>query len=284
MTDPKQKDVIETFMGATIQHGPFSNRIYLMKPSPENPSELPSALIEMAKEKGYTKIFAKIPEPQKNTFLEAGFTIEAKVPRMYGNTEDALFLAYYPNDNERSAETDATELDKIEKLALSKQSNEIAGKDLPLDTIIRRCSPEDAEVMSEIYRIVFPSYPFPIDDPEYIRATMATHIEYFCVVKSGSIVALSSSEMDEEHGNVEMTDFATHPDHLGNGYAVHLLLEMEAAMRERGIHTAYTIARAVSAGMNITFAKCGYEFGGRLKNNTNISGDIESMNVWYKLL
>jgi hypothetical protein len=34
--------------------------------------------------------------------------------------------------------------------------------------------------------------------------------------------------------------------------------------------------------MNITFSKLGYKYGGLLKNNTNISGAIESMNVWYK--
>jgi len=55
-------------------------------------------------------------------------------------------------------------------------------------------------------------------------------------------------------------------------------------MKNKGIKTAYTIARAMSAGMNVTFSKTGYRFGGRLKNNTNISGNIESMNVWYKYL
>lgn len=40
----------------------------------------------------------------------------------------------------------------------------------------------------------------------------------------------------------------------------------------------------MSAGMNITFSKTGYRYGGRLKNNTNISGNIESMNAWYKHL
>jgi hypothetical protein len=34
--------------------------------------------------------------------------------------------------------------------------------------------------------------------------------------------------------------------------------------------------------MNITFAKCGYIFGGTLINNTQISGSIESMNLWHK--
>ena len=36
--------------------------------------------------------------------------------------------------------------------------------------------------------------------------------------------------------------------------------------------------------MNITFAKLGYDFGGTLTRNTQISGDLESMNVWYKPL
>ena len=36
--------------------------------------------------------------------------------------------------------------------------------------------------------------------------------------------------------------------------------------------------------MNITFARQGYAFSGTLYNNTNISGNLESMNVWHKPL
>ncbi|MDD4047577.1 MAG: putative beta-lysine N-acetyltransferase, partial [Clostridia bacterium] len=39
-----------------------------------------------------------------------------------------------------------------------------------------------------------------------------------------------------------------------------------------------------SYGMNISFAKHRYQYCGTLINNTNISGSIESMNVWYKAL
>ena len=52
--------------------------------------------------------------------------------------------------------------------------------------------------------------------------------------------------------------------------------------KRRGLKTAYTIARAVSAGMNRTFAKSGYTFAGTLVNNTHISGHIQSMNIWWK--
>ena len=98
------------------------------------------------------------------------------------------------------------------------------------------------------------------------------------------MVAASSSEMDVDGRNTEMTDFATLPEARGQGLAQHLLQIMERAMRKTGIQTAYTIARALSPGMNITFAKAGYRFGGTLINNTQISGQIESMNVWYKAL
>jgi hypothetical protein len=59
---------------------------------------------------------------------------------------------------------------------------------------------------------------------------------------------------------------------------------MEKHMIDNNIITSYTIARAKSPGMNITFARNGYEYSGTLINNTQISGKIESMNVWLKTL
>ncbi|MBW2515111.1 MAG: hypothetical protein JRE21_11150, partial [Deltaproteobacteria bacterium] len=53
---------------------------------------------------------------------------------------------------------------------------------------------------------------------------------------------------------------------------------------EQGMRMSFSIARALSPGMNTLFAGRGYTFGGTLLNNTNISGRIESMNVWYKRL
>jgi len=59
---------------------------------------------------------------------------------------------------------------------------------------------------------------------------------------------------------------------------------MEEVVKEEGFKTAYTIARSKSTGMNITFARAGYGYQGKLINNTNISSGIESMNVWSKAL
>ena len=136
--------------------------------------------------------------------------------------------------------------------------------------------------MAAIYRRTFASYPFPIHEESYLLETMRSHVAYFGAETDGELVALASAEMDREAAHAEMTDFATLPEQAGHNLSLHLLQRMEQAMQAEKMRTAYTIARAASPAMNITFARAGYRFAGRLKNNTNISGRIESMNVWYK--
>lgn len=138
--------------------------------------------------------------------------------------------------------------------------------------------------MQEVYKKVFQTYPFPIHDTSYLFKTMNNNVDYFCIENDKKIIALSSAEKDENNAYAEMTDFATLPDWRGHGFALILLNKMERSMKKQGITTTFTIARSASPGMNITFAKAGYDYAGRLKNNTNISGKIESMNIWYKKL
>jgi putative beta-lysine N-acetyltransferase len=113
---------------------------------------------------------------------------------------------------------------------------------------------------------------------------MRENIVYFGVWQGETLVALSSAEMDLAAGSAEMTDFATLPEHRGQGLATGLLTVMEQEMEKRGLHTLFTIARAVSFGMNITFARRGFRYGGTLTRNTQISGCLECMNIWHKPL
>ena len=79
-----------------------------------------------------------------------------------------------------------------------------------------------------------------------------------------------------------MTDFAVLPTHRGKNLATHLLSFMEDALTKDGFKTFYSIARLHSIPMNKTFYNQGYQYAGTLNRNTQISGRIESMNVWYK--
>lgn len=274
-------DTIETRFGALVQHGPLSRRVYLMKIGEADPHNLPAQLDALARERGYTKIFAKLPKDSAGVFLENGYVVEASVPGFYRGDTEVLFLARYL-DPARAASQDAAEIARIAELASGKPAS--APPPLPAEFMLRVCTRDDVEAMAGIYREVFSTYPFPIHDSVWLLETMQSHIDYFGVEHEGRLVALASSEMDLDGLNVEMTDFATLPDFRGRNLALHLLAAMEAAMRRKRMRTACTIARAMSPGMNITFAKAGYTFSGTLVNNTNISGGIESMNVWHKRL
>ena len=273
-------DKIEQIGHSSFQHGKNNRRIYLMKSAPEDMPQLLGKLDALAEKKSYTKIFAKIPADQKKGFIDDGYRVEASVPGLYHGREKGLFLGKY-FDEERKQEQHPDLVADV--LSAAKAKRGLMGGMGEPSSICRPLTGDDMEEAAEVYREVFASYPFPIHDPDYLRETM-DHIFYYGVWFGERLVALSSAEIDFDNGNAEMTDFATLPEQRGKGFANLLLTRMEADMKKRGISALYTIARAYSHGMNITFAKHDYLYSGTLTNNTQISGQLESMNVWYKLL
>ncbi len=275
-------DRIEYFGSSLIQHGPGSNRVYLMK---LDKADLPGILHHidaLARRKGYTKIFAKIPAGSRTLFEQGSYRLEAAVPNFYDGREDGLFMArYYHPDRllDSACERVQSVLARAREKVLEPHHYEISQ-----GLEVRLATPADCLQMSELYHQVFASYPFPINDPEYLQQTMADNVLYAGVWQDKKLLALASAEVDEKMANAEMTDFATHANGRGRGLAGVLLQKLETLMAEAAIKTCYTIARATSFGMNITFARNHYTFAGTLVNNTQISGALESMNVWYKHL
>ncbi len=276
----EQIDTTMELDGALVQHGKNSDRIYLMDLLSSDPKLLIPKLVALAKKEDYGKIFTKIPRSSSMPFLNAGFQVEATAQKMFQGEEDGLFLGYFLKP-ERYVEPLEPEYEQIRKLAQETEKATGKGKEA-----IRLCTKDDAPSMAKLYDTVFDSYPFPINDPAFIASSMDEGTVYAGIEVDGTLVALASGECSFQKGKrfSEMTDFATLPEKRGNGFALSLLAFLEEELKMRGILTAYTIARAISPGMNITFAKAGYSYGGRLHNNTNIAGTIESMNVWYKML
>ncbi|MBN2802443.1 MAG: putative beta-lysine N-acetyltransferase [Deltaproteobacteria bacterium] len=270
--------------GSVIQHGKYNDRIYLIKRGSGSSSELVIALKNLSHDKGYSKIFAKVKLVDLQEFIDHGFVIEAFIPKYFAGGEDLFMVCFY-SGIERLIDTKHEDQDLIVTLAQSKvnsQNNSNKKSDNRSGINFRKCNPKDIPLMVSIYKSVFPTYPFPINESDYLLKTMKNNVDYYCAEDGGKIVALSSSEIDYSSKSSEMTDFATLPIYRGAGLARQLLNMMEKETAKKNIKTFYTIARAKSAGMNIIFAGNGYRYGGRLKNNTNISGQIESMNVWYK--
>lgn len=273
-------DRIETIGGSVIQHGPNSQRVYLMKLDPADLPGLHEAIMQRVATHGYGKVFAKIPASSLDAFKRHGYREEARIPDYFGGQTDAVFLGYYP-DASRAADSDAATVAAVLQTARSQPAGQAPD---PAPRALRQLQPGDVPALASLYRKTFASYPFPIVDPVYLRKTMASHVVYFGVFDNDRLIAAASAETDREVAAAEMTDFATDTAFRGQGLARALLAAMDHAMVRQGIRTGYTIARAVSHGMNITFARSGYRFGGTLVNNTGISGAIESMNVWYRCL
>jgi putative beta-lysine N-acetyltransferase len=275
-------DTIETFGNSTLQHGKHSNRVYLMSLAPEDIPAIVPYIEGLATAEGYTKIFAKVPAAAAPSFLDTGFKTEAKIPRFFQSRADAFFMGKYLCPIRKREQKP----DLVQQLVETARAKEPVSEPALLDPnlVCRRTTPADAVPMAELYRQVFASYPFPIQDPAYLIRTMEEQVIYYGIWDGPTLLALASAEMDPSQANAEMTDFATRPDCRGKGFAHVLLAVLEQAAAAEGIQTAYTIARSYSAGMNITFAKNDYQFSGTLTNNTNISGGLESMNVWHKPL
>lgn len=273
-------DKLEKTAGSLIHHGPCNDRVYLMKCNEKNPVSSLEMTQQIAEENNYGKIFAKIPSSHKEVFTENSFEVEAEIPNFYSGKEDACFMSKYL-DSER-AEIEKEEIDSIVELARKKGENAYPIHDMRNEII--ELSSDHSEEIVGIYKEVFETYPFPIFDETYINECLETNFRMFGLLERGELVSIASCEMDVEAKNVEMTDFATRPAYRGKGHALEILNQMNKEMGLFGMKTAYTIARAKSPAMNITFAKSGYNYSGTLKNNTDIAGEIESMNVWYRSL
>ena len=278
----RRPDVITGLMGAAIQHGPLNCRVYLMSMNDAPPAPLIAAMEELALKNGYTKIFAKVEAPCADLFVRAGYRVEAEIPGFYRGDADAAFVCKYFSEK-RSRDPGLAAVANIVHDAESVSKSACSRPAPSSDGItVRRCTPEDAPAMAELYRTVFASYPFPIDDPAYLLSTMKSHVRYYCIEQGGTIVALSSAEIDAKSNTAEMTDFATSPDFRGRGAARLLLSTMEEEMRRTDTRCLYTISRGRSVPVNRLFGSAGYDFGGILINNTHIGGQLESMTVWHK--
>ncbi len=275
-------DTINTIGRSIIQHGPVNDRVYLMKLHPDDATDFVEYLDRLASSRGYSKVFAKVPRWNMVRFVAAGYELEASIPDFFPDGAAACFMGKYFTTTRR-VEPQPQLVKEI--LVVSKAQEPVCCPvSLPEGFTARIAREGDTAGMAEVYRKVFASYPFPIHDAGFLRAAMLGGTIFFGIWHGDKIVALSSAEIDCSSGSAEMTDFATLPEYRGHGFALYLLQQLEEAVQSREIRSLFTIARAYSFGMNITFARNGYRFGGTLTNNTNISGSLESMNVWHKTL
>lgn len=279
-------DIIKKTGNSLIHHGRNSDRVYVMKLDIKDIDLVLNEIDYLTKDNNYSKAIVKVPDNLINKFLQKGFQKEALVKGYFNGEKDGIFMVKYYSFK-RKLDHNSELCKEVVSLALDKRNDDNQEEIKQLiesDYTIKRLSKDDVSNAVEIYKKVFKTYPFPIYEESYLIETMEDNLIYFGIWHKDKLIALSSIEMSKKDRNAEMTDFAVLDEYRGMGLAKILLDSMEKELIAMEYKTAYTIARAQSYGMNITFAKSGYEYGGMLINNTQIAGGIESMNVWYKNL
>ena len=265
---------------ARVLFSPLNQRIQVLSYEASHAGSLVQSLANGARDAGFGKVFLKAPAHERATFEEAGMLAEATINGYFAGRPAVVMSLFLEEDRRLRPHADKEQaiLDSI-----SSKPRSALPVALPEGHTMSRAKRGDADDLAALYGQVFASYPFPITDPRYLIATMESKVAYRLVRNArGKLVAAASAEIDLEHRNAEMTDFATLPETRGLGLAQHLLTALEGDMSSRRICNLYTIARARSAGMNRVFFNNDYSWTGTLVNNCHIAGDFEDMHVWCK--
>ncbi len=213
-------------------------------------------------------------------FLQEGFILEAVFKR-YFNGNDAIAMTKYYEPTRRNSDKWVKEDEILKKvLALDKPTPRFS---IPKKLTLRQATESDADQLATLYSKVFEIYPTPLNNPDYIKEVMQQDTVFFVVLdEKEQLISAASAEMNFTYHNAELTDCATLPEFRKLGLMKLLLKRLEEELLNRGIYCSYSIARALSFGMNAAFHQLGYTYTGRLANNCYIFDKLEDMNVWVK--
>lgn len=227
----------------------------------------------------FEKLIIKAREHQVRTLLEKGFVLEAVISH-YFNGDSAHFMSKFMKEERRTSHYWCDEdeiLSSVQKLRGFPSIKEV-------EPAIQLAGIGLAEELARLYKEVFQLYPVPLHDPDYIKDAMNNGTIFVCIREDGKVISAASAEINDQYKNAELTDCATLPQYRKGGYMKNLIAKLEEELMSRQIFCAYTIARALSYGMNAVFHQRGYQYRGRLANNCYIYDKMEDMNIWEKNL
>ncbi|MGG2024947.1 putative beta-lysine N-acetyltransferase [Gottfriedia sp. S16(2024)] len=243
-----------------------------------NVSLLIERIEKLAKENKFTKLIIKARSEHLYAFLQSGYMIESAL-KGYFQGSDGFFVTKYASQDRRNSLYWAAGDDILDAVLKSDRSKE---KVIPDGYVLRRAEKSDSNKLAKLYGQVFKVYPTPLNESTYVEKTMDEGTIYWVYEKDGNIVSAASAEVDFSQRNAELTNCATLEEHRKHGLMKELMKKLEQDLVSQSVYCSYTIARALSYGMNAAFHQLGYKYTGRMTNNCYIFDKLEDMNVWVK--
>lgn len=284
---PKKSEImfetIENIDGALVYHGNMHKRIFFSEAENVNLDHLLLKMKDLAKKKNYEKILGKASEKGVKVLKSKGFVVEAKIPGLYRGTIDGYFLAEYTKQ-ERLAHDEKTK----KTISTVKTIAEAANKpqtdphlQMPSNLKIRSLTDADFKNLEDLHNKAYKYHPHQIKNAEYFSKLKSLNHEFYGLFQDGQLLVSAILAINESELNMEIVDFVTHPDFRGQNLSYYLVQDIKGQMNIYGCKTLYTMVRATSYGLNITFSKHGFVLAGTLTNNCMVRDAMESMNVWY---
>lgn len=244
-----------------------------------NVTVLAKWLDEMDDQNKFHKIIIKSRYEDLSKWLELGFIYEGEFTGYFNGASAVSMCKYY--NNERRNSSYWIEEDKIIKDVLSTSQTSISNP-IAKEYTLRMADEQDAKGLADLYDQVFEIYPTPMNDPEYVLKMIKSDTLFCTITYQNKIVSAASADVNAIYHNAELTDCATLMEHRKFGLMKHLINRLESELYKRKIYCSYSIARALSFGMNAVFHQKGYVYKGRLANNCKIFDKYEDMNLWVK--
>lgn len=274
---------IETIAGALVYHGNMHNRIYFTEAKEVDLGILLPKMKELAKTEKYEKILSKAPEKSMSVLTSNGYTVEAKIPGLYNGSIDGYFLAdYVTKERLKKDEKSLKTINSVKTIALAaNKKNTDSHFELPANTEVKKLISADFELLEDLHRKAYKYHPHQIKDKaQFVMLAKLQH-EFYGLFENGELLVSAIVAIHEAEANMEIVEFITHPDYRGQNLSYFLVQHIKEQMKCLRCKTIYTMVRATSYGLNITFSKHGFLLAGTLSNNCLVRDTMESMNVWY---
>ena len=276
-------ETIETIEGALVYHGNIHNRIYFSEAEKGDLDILLPKMKDLAKKQKYEKILSKAPESSMNLLKSNGFKVEAKIPGLYKGTIDGYFLAdYVSKERHQNDEKSLKTIASVKAIALAANKPDTDSHfELPAHLEIEKLSSQDFDQLENLHKKAYKYHPNQIKDRAQFDTLAALNHHFYGLFEDGKLLVSTILAIHKEEANVEIVDFVTHPDFRGQNLSYFLVQHLKGQINSLECKTIYTMVRATSYGLNITFSKHGFTLAGTLTNNCVVRDTMESMNVWY---
>ena len=266
--------------GATVvaKDDPFSDRIRCDHPVACAAESLDRELVDAARERQRGRVVLLARASMRSGLEACGMTREATMPGFYDGREDCDVFGYAidPSRSRLAAPQAVGEVDEL--IGKVKPGRDRAAP--PTE----RAATADAEAIAALVADTFQHYPTPTGNTAYVADQIAAGTPFRIVRDGDAVVACASADLVRGACTAELTDCATRPDQRGRGLMQGLLSDLMDDLRALRYPTAFTLARASVAGVNLAFQRLGFVWRGQMTRSCRIGGGIEDMNVWSRAL